>query len=85
MTFQQEEELFPTIGANDAFVKEDNTNTKSDVDGPVKKDSDNANEAVKANGKRKVPEKSAEKKVFFSCILITNWQMWRNKCVGWVK
>lgn len=76
MTFQQEEELFPTIGANDALVKEDNnTNTESNVDAPVKKDSDNANEAVKANGKRKVPEKSAEKKVF-SCILITNWQMW---------
>ncbi|MFS7996558.1 putative RNA recognition motif domain, nucleotide-binding alpha-beta plait domain superfamily [Helianthus anomalus] len=63
MTFQQEEELFPTIGADDAFVKEDiNTNMKSNVDAPVKTDSDNANEAVKANGKRKLPEKPAEKK-----------------------
>ncbi|XP_076926605.1 splicing factor U2AF-associated protein 2-like [Bidens hawaiensis] len=62
MTFQQEEELFPTIGANDALVKDNNTNTESNVDAPVKKDSDNANEAVKANGKRKLPEKSAEKK-----------------------
>ncbi|XP_071713459.1 splicing factor U2AF-associated protein 2 [Rutidosis leptorrhynchoides] len=61
MTFQQEEELFPTIGADGIPAKEDtDTSAKVNVDTPAEKD--NANDAAKENGKRKMPEKVAEKK-----------------------
>lgn len=72
MTFQQEEELFPTIGADGIPAKDDNdTSVKVNVDALAEKDADNANEAGKANGKRKVPEKPAEKKVSsIICLLV---------------
>lgn len=56
MTFQQEEELFPTIGADDTPAKE-NTNTSVVL---AETDTDKTNDA---NRKRKGPEKSVEKKV----------------------
>ncbi|KAD4584096.1 hypothetical protein E3N88_21697 [Mikania micrantha] len=63
MTFQQEEELFPTFEANDALVKEEiNTNMNANVDVPAEKDSNNEKKAVEGSGKRKLPEKPAEKK-----------------------
>lgn len=64
MTFQQEEELFPTVGADGIPVKEDtNTSVKANADVIAEKDTDNANELIEANGKRKLPEKPVEKKV----------------------
>ncbi|KAJ9546073.1 hypothetical protein OSB04_025780 [Centaurea solstitialis] len=63
MTFEQEEELFPTVEADGLPVKEDaDTSIKVNVDPLVEKATDNANEAVEANGKRKLPEQPVEKK-----------------------
>lgn len=56
MTFQQEDELFPTVGVNG-----DNS-LKGSADALAEKDTDKANDGVKANGKRKLSEKPAEKK-----------------------
>ncbi|KVI07551.1 splicing factor U2AF-associated protein 2 [Cynara cardunculus var. scolymus] len=63
MTFEQEEELFPTVEADSLPVKEDtDTSIKANVDPLVEKVTDNANEAAEANGKRKLPEQPVEKK-----------------------
>ncbi|GJU33673.1 splicing factor U2af-associated protein 2, partial [Tanacetum coccineum] len=56
MTFQQEDELFPTIGVNG-----DNS-LIGNADALAEKDTNKANDDVKANGKRKLSEKPAEKK-----------------------
>ncbi|KAL4557317.1 hypothetical protein LXL04_035491 [Taraxacum kok-saghyz] len=63
MTFQQEEELFPTIAADGVPVKEDtNTSIIPNADVIAEKETDDANEPTEANGKRKLPEKPVEKK-----------------------
>lgn len=55
MTFQQEEEVFPTVGA----VGADDTGADGDS---VKEDIKDNSDAVEANGKRKLPEKPTDKK-----------------------
>ncbi|GJW92056.1 hypothetical protein Tco_0169609 [Tanacetum coccineum] len=66
MTFQQEDELFPTIGVNG-----DNS-LIGNADALAEKDTDKASDDVKANGKRKLSEKPAEKKVRLNsvCLLV---------------
>lgn len=56
MTFNREDELFPTVNVDDAPVKEE-VNVSSEVA-----------EAAR-DAKRKSPEKPAEKKVFFVVVL----------------
>lgn len=56
------------------FKEDNDTSVKVNVAAPAEKDTDNANEALEANGKRKLPEKPAEKKVnsikcLFACLM----------------
>lgn len=65
MTFLQEEEVFPNFSVSDAPVKEVNE-TVITSDAPGKEEVNDASEILGTmqNGKRKLPDKEAEKKVF---------------------
>lgn len=66
MTYAEEEELFPTLPADVASENENMDNTEAD------KNATDSTETATAthNGKRKLPEKDAEKKVTHSLTFI---------------
>ena len=69
MTFLQEEEVFPTVTGSDASEKLEDSSKLSASAECLKEEPNNTN--VVTDGKRKLSDKPAEKKVllFFPCCL----------------
>lgn len=64
MTYAEEEELFPTLPADDPSGNENQNMDNTEAEKTARDSTETA--AATHNGKRKLPEKDAEKKVTHS-------------------
>lgn len=73
MTFLQEEEVFPTVNSFDISATEEVKETVNLSNPPAKEEENGNNEAVegKQNGKRKLDDMEATKKVYCFLFMIS--------------